>query len=106
MPSVGMPSSNNRGSTRGAPSAYTDAGPPDKTTAYGFRARTGTTCAPAPSAAIVRRLLRDRHVVRVALAQPGRGDADEARALHLLDRLRAAVPHRLPQAADELVQDV
>ena len=32
------------------------------------------------SAAIVRRLFRDRHVVRVRLAQAGRRDADEARA--------------------------
>src|SRR5947199_10391850 len=62
------------------------------------------TC--APSAPIVRRLLRDRHVVRVRLAQPRRRDPDEARPLHLLDRRRAAVPHRLPQATDELVDDV
>src|SRR5437588_513318 len=40
MPSVGMPSSKRPGSTRGAPSAYTDAGPPERTSAYGCRART------------------------------------------------------------------
>src|SRR3954449_12314454 len=62
------------------------------------------TC--APSAPIVRRLLRDRDVVRVRLAQPRRRDPDEARALHLVDRRRAAIAHRLAQAADELVDDV
>ena len=36
----------------------------------------GTTAIRAP---VVRRLLRDRHVVRVALAQAGAGDPDEAR---------------------------
>ncbi len=34
-----MPSSKMPGSTRGACSAYTDAGPPERITAYGFRAR-------------------------------------------------------------------
>src|SRR3954454_12958518 len=62
----------------------------------------GTT---APSAPVIRRLLRDRHVVRMALAQPRRGDADEARGLHLLDRRGPAVAHRLAHAADELMQD-
>src|ERR1700687_2066787 len=61
------------------------------------------TCA---SAAIVRRFLRDRHVMRVRLAQPRRRDPDEARVLHLSDRRGAAVAHRLPEPADELVDDV
>src|SRR5579872_355940 len=56
------------------------------------------------SAAIVRRLFRDRHVVRMRLAQPGGRDTNERRALHLLDRRRAAVAHRLPQPADQLMQ--
>src|SRR2546429_983233 len=56
------------------------------------------------SAPIVRRLFRDCHVVRMALAQAGGSDADELRALHLVDRRGAAVAHGLPQAADELVQ--
>src|SRR5579864_5110777 len=47
------------------------------------------------SAAIVRRLFRNRHVVRVRLAQPGARDANEARVLQLVDRRRAAVPHCL-----------
>src|SRR5918912_3319753 len=127
MPSVGTPSSKIRESTRGAPSAYTDAGPPLRMIACGLRARIasgeivcptsseytrhsrtrraiscaywppksrtstgrssgarsgrGTTLAP-----IVRRLLRDRHVVRVRLAQAGAGYAHELRVLHLLDR--------------------
>src|SRR5919204_2813889 len=146
MPSVGMPSSKMRGSTRGASSAKTDAGPPERTTACGLRARTcsavtlcptsseytrhsrtrrAISCAYCPPrsststgrscgarsgsgrtlAPIVRRLLRDRHVMGVALAQTRRRDAHELRPLHLLDRGRAAVAHRLPQPADELVQD-
>ena len=60
-----------------------------------LRAGNCRTC--ASSAAIVRRLFRDRHVVRVRLAQPRRRDADEARPLHLLDRRGAAVAHRLAQ---------
>src|SRR5712691_4803948 len=149
MPSVGTPSENSSGSIRGAPSAYTDAGPPLKIKACGFRARTwsgvtlcGTSseytrhsrtrraisceyCPPRSTTrtgrssggasatgsrttsptAIVRRVLRDRDVVRMALAQTGAGDPDEARGLQRLDRLRAAVAHRLAQAADELVDD-
>src|SRR3954469_19037983 len=42
----------------------------------------------------------------MTLAQPRAGDADELGALHLLDRGRAAVAHRLAQPADELVEDV
>src|SRR5215213_9820552 len=146
MPSVGTPSRNSSGSTRGAPSAYTDAGPPLRINACGLRARTcsgvtvcGTSseytrasrtrraisCEYWPprsmtrtgrssgaasgsgrtSAPIVRRLLRHRDVVGVRLAQPGAGDPDELRSLHLPDRGRPAVAHRLPQAADELVDD-
>src|SRR5205814_9569038 len=41
----------------------------------------------------------------MALAQPGRGDPDEARMLQVVDRRRAAVAHRLTQSAGELVQD-
>ena len=41
----------------------------------GVAAGSGTTS--ALSRAVVRRLLRDRDVVRMALAQPGAGDADE-----------------------------
>src|SRR5437762_1249097 len=147
MPSVGIPSSNTRESTCGASSAYTDAGPPLRMSAYGLRARTAAgeivcptsseytrhsrtrraiSCEYWPprsttstgrssatgswttfdgSAAIVRRLFRDRHVVRVRLAQPRSGDADEACRLHVVDRRRAAVAHRLADAAHELVHD-
>src|SRR5438105_7172224 len=148
MPSVGMPSENNAGSTRGAPLAYTDAGPPLRIKACGLRARTwsgvtlcGTSseytrhsrtrraisceycpprsttktgrssghasgrCRTSASPPIVRRLLRDRHVVRVRFAQAGAGDANELRVMHLLNRRGAAVAHGLPQAADELVDD-
>src|SRR5580765_5077484 len=148
MPSVGTPSENSAGSTRGAPSAYTDAGPPLRISACGFRARTcsgvtvcGTSsektrhsrtrraisceycpprsttstgrssglasgrCRTSASAPIVRRLLRDRHVVWVRLAQARRGDPDELRVVQFLDRRGAAIAHCLPQAAHELVQD-
>src|SRR3989442_11520763 len=148
MPSVGIPSSNRRGSTRGASAAYTDAGPPERTRASGRRARTcsgvtvcGTSseytrhsrtrraisceycpprsttstgrssggasgrCSTSASAPIVRRLLRDRHVVRMRLAEPRRTDANELRVAHLVDRRRAAVTHSLPQPAHELVRD-
>src|SRR5581483_6004459 len=165
MPSVGMPSSKTPGSTFGAPSAYTDAGPPDRISARGLRARISSgvarcetsseytrasrtrraisceycppksttntplsfagvgkaaTCSflagsvePTPArakgsrasgAAVIRRILRDRDVVRVRLAQPGARDAHELRFLQSLDRRRAAVAHRLAKAADELVQ--
>src|SRR4051794_9699699 len=60
------------------------------------------TCA---SAAIVRRFLRDRHVMGVRLAQARGRDAHEARLLHLLDGRRAAIAHRLAEPADELVDD-
>src|SRR3954454_13188469 len=146
MPSVGMPRSKSPGSMRGAPSAYTDAGPPLRISACGLRARTcsavtrwptsseytrasrtrrAISCAYCPprsktstgrssgarsgsgriSAAIVRSLLRDRDVVRMALAQPCGRDAHELRALHVVDRPSAAVAHRLAQPADELVDD-
>src|ERR1700739_3192362 len=147
MPSVGMPSSKMRGATGGAPSAYTDAGPPRGMRAYGFRAspasgesvwptsseytrhsrtRRAISCEYWPprsmtstgrssaagngttfdgSAAIDRRLFRDRDVVRMGLAQPRARDAYEASGLHLLDRRGAAVAHRLAEAADQLVDD-
>src|SRR5580765_2537269 len=58
------------------------------------------------SAPIVGRLLRDRHVVRVALLEACRRDPDEpGLGLHLVDGRRAAVAHRLPHSADELVDD-
>src|SRR3954453_14798712 len=78
--------------------------PPKSRTSTGRSSFTGSGTT-FGSAAIVRRFLRDRHVVRVRLAQPGAGDADELRALHLCGRRRAAIPHRLPQPADELVHD-
>src|SRR5829696_2373038 len=167
MPSVGTPSSKIRGSTCGAPSAYTDAGPPERTSATGFRRRSSSAeaacetsseytrasrtrraisceyCPPrsttstgrssvaggtsrfpqtpstgplsrtggcaagrraTTSAPVIRSVLRDRDVVRVRLAHAGTRDPDEARRLERLDRRGAAVAHRLPQAADELVQ--
>src|SRR6266567_3191037 len=146
MPSVGIPSSNRLGSTRGASSAYTDAGPPLRMSACGLRARTCAAVTPWPtsseytrhsrtrraiscaywpprsttntgrssagrsgsgrtSAPIVRCLLRDRHVVRVALPEPRAGNTDELRVLHLLDRGGAAIAHCLTHSADELMED-
>src|SRR5438067_2946583 len=146
MPSVGTPSSKIAGSTCGAPSAYTDAGPPERISATGSRrlissalarcemsseytraSRTrraisceycpprsststgrssGSACSGTTSAsAVIRGVLRDRDVVRVRLAQPRTRDAHEARLLQRVDRRRAAVAHRLAQAADHLVND-
>src|SRR5262245_64422553 len=45
MPSTGIPSSSSSGSSRGAPGAYTDAGPPDRISPFGARLRTS----PAPT---------------------------------------------------------
>src|SRR5919108_4392389 len=147
MPSIGTPSSYTSESTCGAPSAYTDAGPPLRTIARGRRARSASTgvvcgtsseytrasrtrraisceyCPPRSrtrtgrssrrassssrtSATVIRRLLGDGDVVGVALAEPGAGNADEARLLQLVDRLGAAVAHRLAQPADKLADDV
>src|SRR5439155_26627946 len=54
--------------------------------------------------AVVGRFLGDDDVVDVALLEPGRGDAHEARPrLQLADAGRAAVAHAGPQAADELL---
>ena len=39
MPKVGTPVSKKPAATCGAPSAYTDEGPPDRMTAFGARAR-------------------------------------------------------------------
>src|SRR5256885_1589689 len=139
MPSVGMPSSNSEGSSRGAPSAYTEAGPPDRISAEGLRLRRSSTdercetsseytrasrtrraisCEYWPprsttrtgrssllAAAVIWRVLRDRHVVRVRLAQPRAGDPNELRVVQRLDRRGTAVPHCLAQAADDLVQN-
>src|SRR2546430_2895330 len=79
--------------------------PPRSTTSTGRSSGAGNWTTFDGSAAIVRRLFRDRHVVRMRFAQARRSDAHEARALHLLERRGAAVPHRLPQSSDQLVQD-
>src|ERR671913_29307 len=104
MPSVGMPSSKMPGSTRGASCAYW---PPKSSTSTGRSSGAGSgTGSRTTSAPIVRRLLRDRHVVRVRLAQARPRDPHERRVLQLADRGRAAVAHGLPEAADELVEHV
>src|SRR5882672_10009120 len=55
---------------------------------------------------VVRRFLGDRHVVRVALLHPRRGDAQEARlGPQLRDRRRAAVAHPGAHAARQLVNE-
>src|SRR5690349_22530168 len=52
-------------------------------------------------AAVIRRVLRDRDVVRVRLAQPCAGDANETCLLQRLDRRGAAVAHRLAERSEE-----
>src|SRR3954453_9474617 len=80
--------------------------PPKSRTSTGRSSAVGNgTTFDCGSAAIVRRLFRDRDVVRVRLAQPGAGDADERGVLQVGDRRGAAVAHRLPQTADQLVDD-
>src|SRR5262245_12832954 len=54
---------------------------------------------------VVGRVLRDHDVVGMALAETGAGDAPERGLLQRVDRRRAAVAHRLAEAADELVQE-
>ncbi len=54
---------------------------------------------------IVRRLARDRDVMRMAFAQAGIRDLDEFGFLMQIGyRARAGIAHRRPQAADELMQ--
>src|SRR4051795_6378553 len=78
--------------------------PPRSTTRTGRSSGAGCGSG-TTSAAVIRRFLRDRHVVRMALAQAGAGDAHEPRALHLGGGRGADVAHRLAQPADELVDD-
>src|SRR5690242_14757964 len=78
--------------------------PPRSTTSTGRSSATGSWKTFDGSAAIVRSLFRDRHVVWMRLAQAGGRDPHEPCTLHLLDVGRPAVPHRLPEAADQLVE--
>src|SRR4051812_2285040 len=71
--------------------------PPKSRTSTGRSSATGnSTTFDDGSAAIVRRLFRDRHVVRMRLSETGARDSDEARLLHVLDRRGAAEAHGLP----------
>src|SRR4051794_32309219 len=80
--------------------------PPKSRTSTGRSSATGnSTTFDDGSATIVRRLFRDRHVVRMRLAETGARDAHKAGALHLVDGRRAAVAHRLTQTADQLVEN-
>src|SRR5437016_13404464 len=68
----------------------------------GLSGRRGTV---SPPRRIVRALARDRHVVHVAFAQAGAGDAHELRLLvQLGQRARADIAHGGAQTAGELVQ--
>src|SRR5580700_3851783 len=56
--------------------------------------------------AIIRRLLGDRHIVHVALAHAGVGDAHEpGPCSHLLDTVAAGVAHSRAQSAGEVIRD-
>src|SRR5579875_3113507 len=56
--------------------------------------------------AVIRRFLRDRHIVHVALAHSRARDAHERRPrAHRLDVLAPGVAHRRAQAARKLLQD-
>src|SRR4029078_2775483 len=85
-------------------------GPPKSRTRTGRSSGVGSgpgkaITSAASATAVVGCVLRDRHIVRVALAQPCARDPDEARLLELVDRRRTAVAHRLPEPAHELVDD-
>src|ERR1017187_6352881 len=57
--------------------------------------------------AVVRRFPGDRHVMRVRLAETGRGDLDELGvALQRRDVPGTAIPHATAEAANHLEQDV
>src|SRR5215467_4985506 len=56
-------------------------------------------------AAVVRRLNRHLHVMRVAFGEPRGGDLNEPGILQVADGAGAAVPHGHAQPADELVGD-
>src|SRR5262249_6435750 len=79
--------------------------PPRSMTSTGRSSAAGRCTTFDGSAAIVRRLFRDGDVVRVRFAQPRSRDANEARALEILDGRCSAIAHRLAHAADELVDD-
>src|ERR1700734_1743996 len=69
---------------------------------------TGSSAATDSSSgrAVIGRLLRDRHVMHVALAHAGVGDAHEPRSgSHFLDVVAAGIAHGGTQSAGELVQD-
>src|SRR2546423_7032530 len=70
MPSVGIPSSNRPGSTRGAPSAYTDAGPPLRINACGLRARTCSGVTAWPTSSEYTRHSRTRRAISCAYCPP------------------------------------
>src|SRR5205085_9060104 len=78
--------------------------PPRSSTSTGRSS--GSACSSTTSAsAVIRCVLRDRDVVRVRFAQARAGDPDEACLLERVHRLRAAVAHRLAQAAHKLMDD-
>src|SRR6266436_9234704 len=65
-----MPSSNTSGSTCGAPSAYTYAGPPLRITACGLRARTCAAVTPCPTSSEYTRHSRTRLAINCAYCPP------------------------------------
>ncbi len=82
MPNTGTPRSNNAGSSCGAPSAYTLAGPPDSTTACGSRALISSIDAVCGITSENTRASRTRRAINWAYCAPksttstGRGEAD------------------------------
>src|SRR5215218_5382034 len=80
--------------------------PPRSRTSTGRSASDAGSSRTSALASIVRRFLRDRDRVRVALTEAGAGDPDEFRLLQRFERRRAAVTHGLPDPSDELLEDV
>src|SRR6516162_10095613 len=63
MPSVGIPCSNTAGSIRGAPSEYTDAGPPERIRADGLCRRISSTLARYDTSSEYTRASRTRRAI-------------------------------------------
>jgi hypothetical protein len=67
---MGIPASNSSGSTCGAPSAYTDAGPPDKMIAFGRRATSWETGIDDGTISLNTRHSRTRRAISWAYCAP------------------------------------
>src|ERR1700751_4510498 len=126
MPITGTPSSSTPRSRRGAPGAYTDAGPPERITPHGLRSAT-SSLPPAiavdrsatGAVAATRSVIDERGCLPVRGAHPDalvalerlalgleRGRDHDLRAVELGEVLVAARRHRRAQAAEQVERAV